>query len=176
MNLPCWLAAASAWAQAPASAGRCSAYPKAWPTLTGVPKPVITVDDIVDLPADWHAHKPEVSGIDEYLTFAARHMPEPLPQQRVHHAYDLVGGPESLGRSAIWRRTEFQLRSKSLQLLHCPQCASKLRFRSSSLQLEGFASGHCAIARSLTRAVSCPASASMKPGASPLPFTQLGEP
>ena len=81
--------AAAAWAPKPATTGPVAgAYPRAWPTLvegrqTGArgPKPVITVDDIVDLPPDWHMGAPDVSGIDgrllervsKYLTFAARH-------------------------------------------------------------------------------------------------------
>ena len=64
--------ATSAWAQTPTYASQ---------SMARGPKPVITVDNIGDLPPEWHMQKPEVSGIDgrllesvsKYLTYAARH-------------------------------------------------------------------------------------------------------
>ena len=66
-------------------------------------------------------------------------MPESLSQRKGSSCFMIcVGGPESLGRSAIWRRAEFQLRPMSLQLLHCTSVRpASCGLRSSSLQLGG---------------------------------------
>ena len=133
------------------------------------PKPVIAVDDIVDLPPDWHMQAPDVSGIDgrllervsKFLTFAARHDPKtPTTAERFIMLNDLcrkapvIRALINLEKSGVPANADV-IAAIALYLSE----ASKLRFEirispSRGLCLRAIA-GHSSV---LDRAVNCPLS------------------